>query len=64
MLQNYIDTLFMRYYQNYFLRVLVYPDNKAQSDDSSSNSKDVGVSSIYHVSNLNFHRYQLFDKGM
>jgi len=27
---------------------VVYPDNKAQSDDSSSNSKDVGISSIYH----------------
>ncbi|XP_025413118.1 G patch domain-containing protein 2-like isoform X3 [Sipha flava] len=27
---------------------VVYPGNKAQSDDSSSNSKDVGVSSIYH----------------
>lgn len=26
-----------------------YPNNKAQSDDSSSNSKDVGISSIYHV---------------
>jgi len=28
---------------------LAYPDNKAQSDDSSSNSKDIGISSIYHV---------------
>ncbi|KAF0772562.1 G patch domain-containing protein 2-like isoform X1 [Aphis craccivora] len=27
---------------------IAYPDNKAQSDDSSSNSKDLGVSSIYH----------------
>jgi hypothetical protein len=36
------------YFQIYFIRVLAYPDNKAQSDDSSSNSKDVGVSSIYH----------------
>lgn len=33
----------------YFIHVIAYPDNKAQSDDSSSNSKDVGVSSIYHV---------------
>lgn len=32
--------------------VLAYPDKKAQSDDSSSNSKDVGVSSIYHVSTV------------
>lgn len=31
-----------------------YPDNKAHSDDSSSNSKDVGVSSIYHVRTLKF----------
>lgn len=27
---------------------VVYPGSKAQSDDSSSNSKDVGASSIYH----------------
>lgn len=31
-----------------FIYVLAYTDNKAHSDDSSSNSKDV-VSSIYHV---------------
>ncbi|XP_050522358.1 G patch domain-containing protein 2-like [Daktulosphaira vitifoliae] len=27
---------------------VAYPGSKAQSDDSSSNSKDVGISSIYH----------------
>jgi len=36
-------------FSNWFYSCLAYPDNKAQSDDSSSNSKDVGVSSIYHV---------------
>lgn len=42
----------------WFINVLAYPDNKAQSDDSSSNSKDVGVSSIYHVSTV----FQLLTK--
>lgn len=37
---------------NVIVYVLVYPGNKAQSDDSSSPSKDVGASSIYHVRSI------------
>lgn len=46
----------------WFINVLAYPNNKAQSDDSSSNSKDVGVSSIYHVSFYVVYVYKLLCK--
>lgn len=44
----------------YFIYVLVYTGNKAQSDDSSSNSKDVGASSIYHVRAFLAHNYLFY----